>query len=402
MALIVQKYGGTSLGSPERILEVSNRIAARVREGNELVVVVSAMGDSTDHLMELAKQISPYPPKREMDMLLTAGERISMALLSMALCKQGFNAVSFTGSQIGLITENWHGSARIKKVLGLRLREALDQKRIVIVAGFQGVSETKEVTTLGRGGSDTSAVAIAASLGVQACEIYTDVDGVYSANPRVIESAKHWSRLSLSSMLSLAANGAQVLHPRCVALGKRYGVRIWVRSSFEGGSLDRSEGTELVTEDQNESMEAEKIVGVTTDESRVLLRIELCRPTVASAVVHAGSERKVALYAPSFQGGVFLGFINETDSEDWKSILDQLSRDGFVLSYDIRSDIVPVAVVGECFPQDGLLLYRVLDAITDQEIAVEQGWSSDQTVIVAVPKARAEEAVRAVHRKWVE
>ncbi|MDP8927386.1 MAG: aspartate kinase, partial [Actinomycetota bacterium] len=233
MALIVQKYGGTSVGDVERIKRVAGRIAAAREANNEVVVVVSAMGRSTDDLVALAEEISPNPPARELDMLLTAGERISMALLAMALAERGIKARSFTGSQAGIITDAIHGRAKIVDIAPGRVRESLTAGDAVIVAGFQGVSQdTKDVTTLGRGGSDTTAVALAAALQADLCEIYTDVDGVYTADPRICPDARKLHYVSFEEMLELAAQGARVLQTRSVEFARNYGVLVHVRSSF--------------------------------------------------------------------------------------------------------------------------------------------------------------------------
>ncbi|MHB8341942.1 MAG: aspartate kinase [Mycobacteriales bacterium] len=233
MALVVQKYGGSSVADAERITRVAERIVATRKAGNDVVVVVSAMGDTTDDLLALAEQVSPLPPGRELDMLLTAGERISMALLAMAIARLGLQARSFTGSQAGVITDSAHGRARIIDVTPGRIRDALEAGHVAIVAGFQGVSQdTKDITTLGRGGSDTTAVALAAALGASVCEIYTDVDGVFTADPRLVPNARRLATVSYEEMLELAACGAKVLMLRCVEYARRYQVPVVVRSSF--------------------------------------------------------------------------------------------------------------------------------------------------------------------------
>jgi aspartate kinase len=233
VALVVQKYGGSSLESAERIKRVAERIVATRKAGNDVVVVCSAMGDTTDELLELAQQVNPVPPGREMDMLLTAGERISNALVAMAISALGADARSFSGSQAGVITDSTHGRARIIDVTPGRLREALDEGHIVLVAGFQGVSQdTKDITTLGRGGSDTTAVALAAALNADVCEIYTDVEGVYTADPRIVPQARRLDAVTYEEMLEMAAAGAKVLMLRCVEYARRYGVPIRVRSSY--------------------------------------------------------------------------------------------------------------------------------------------------------------------------
>jgi aspartate kinase len=233
VALVVQKYGGSSVADAEGVKRVAKRIVDTTKAGNQVVVVVSAMGDTTDDLRDLAEQVSPLPPPRELDMLLTAGERISMALLAMAIANLGHSARSFTGSQAGVITDATHGNARIIDITPGRISTSLDAGHVVIVAGFQGVSQdTKEITTLGRGASDTTAVALAAALGADVCEIYTDVDGVFSADPRIVPSARRLDTVTYEEMLELAACGAKVLHLRCVEYGRRSGVPIHVRSSF--------------------------------------------------------------------------------------------------------------------------------------------------------------------------
>ena len=233
MALIVQKYGGSSLADADGIKRVAQRIVSTRKSGHDVVVVVSAMGDTTDELHDLALEVSPIPTGRELDMLLTAGERISMALVAMAIANLGFEARSFTGSQAGVITDSTHGKARIIDVTPGRISGALADGAIPIVAGFQGVSQdSKDITTLGRGGSDTTAVALAAALGAQACEIYTDVDGVFTADPRIVPGARRIPRISYEEMLEMAACGAKVLHLRCVEYARRYGMPIHVRSSF--------------------------------------------------------------------------------------------------------------------------------------------------------------------------
>jgi len=233
VALVVQKYGGSSVADADGIKRVAQRIVSTRKAGDRVVVVVSAMGDSTDELIDLANQVSPLPPGRELDMLLTAGERISMALLAMAIANLGLEAQSFTGSQAGVITDSAHGKARIIDVTPGRISAALDGGAIPIVAGFQGVSQTsKDITTLGRGGSDTTAVALAAALNADVCEIYTDVDGVFTADPRIVAAARQIPRLSYEEMLEMAACGAKVLHLRCVEYARRYDLPIHVRSSF--------------------------------------------------------------------------------------------------------------------------------------------------------------------------
>lgn len=232
MSLIVQKYGGSSLSSPERIKEVARRIARTRKKGNKVVVVVSAMGDTTDELLKLASQVSPNPPKRELDLLLSSGEIISSALLSMALHSLGEKAVALNGSQGGIITNEVHTRARIQRIEVERILKELEKDKIVVVAGFQGVTSENVITTLGRGGSDLTAVALAAALKVKLCEIYTDVEGVYTADPQIVPEARKLRRISYEEMLELASSGAKVIHLRAVEVAQKYKIKLHIRSSF--------------------------------------------------------------------------------------------------------------------------------------------------------------------------
>lgn len=269
MGLVVQKYGGSSVADADCIKRVAKRIVDTKRAGNEVVVVVSAMGDTTDELIDLAQSVSPLPEGRELDMLLTAGERISMALLAMAIGTLGYEARSFTGSQAGVITDRVHNKARIIDVTPGRIRSALDEGAIAIVAGFQGVSQdTKDITTLGRGGSDTTAVALAAALDAEVCEIYTDVDGVYTADPRLVPAARKQNAVRYEEMLELAASGARILHLRCVEYARRFDVPIHVRSSFSA-----LEGTWIRNSLEGAQMEQAIIAGVAHDTTEAKITV---------------------------------------------------------------------------------------------------------------------------------
>jgi aspartate kinase len=269
VALVVQKYGGSSLENADRIKRVAERIVATRKAGNDVVVVCSAMGDTTDELLDLAQRVNPVPPEREMDMLLTAGERISNALVAMAISALGAEAVSFTGSQAGVITDSTHGRARIIDVSPSRVQHALDSGYICLVAGFQGVSQdTKDITTLGRGGSDTTAVALAAALNADVCEIYTDVDGVYTADPRIVPNARRLDRVPYEEMLEMAASGAKVLMLRCVEYARRYGVPIHVRSSYTN-----KPGTIVTGSTEDIPVEQAMITGVAHDRSEAKVTV---------------------------------------------------------------------------------------------------------------------------------
>ena len=264
MALIVQKFGGSSVGDADKIKHVAKRVIETQKAGNQVVVVVSAMGDTTDELMDLANQVTDNPNPRELDMLLTAGERISMALLALAIDSAGAQSRSFTGSQAGIVTDSKHGNARIAEVTPDRIREALNDGDIAIVAGFQGFNrETRDITTLGRGGSDTTAVALAAALNADVCEIYSDVDGVYTADPRQIPAARKLNAIDVESMLELAAAGAKILHIRAVEFARRHNVDLRVRSTF---STDP--GTRVISGNRGENMEESVVSGVATDKSQ--------------------------------------------------------------------------------------------------------------------------------------
>jgi aspartate kinase len=269
VALVVQKYGGSSVADADGIKRVAQRIVATRKAGHSVVVAVSAMGDTTDDLLDLASQVSPVPPGRELDMLLTAGERISMALLAMAIANLGLEARSFTGSQAGVITDSTHGRARIIDVTPGRIQSALDAGAIPIVAGFQGVSQdSKDITTLGRGGTDTTAVALAAALRADVCEIYTDVDGVFTADPRIVPTARRLSRIAYEDMLEMAACGSKVLMVRCVEYARRYGIPIHVRSSFsnrEGTWVTTADPDTVSQESKETPMEQAIISGVAHD-----------------------------------------------------------------------------------------------------------------------------------------
>ncbi|HSU02947.1 MAG TPA: aspartate kinase [Nocardioides sp.] len=277
MGIVVQKYGGSSLADADAIKRVARRIVEVKKAGNDVVVAVSAMGDTTDDLVDLATGVSPLPPAREMDMLMTAGERISMALVAMAISDLGFTARSFTGSQAGVITDSVHGKAKIIDVTPGRITQAIGEGHIVIVAGFQGVSaDTKEITTLGRGGTDTTAVALAAALEADVCEIYTDVDGVFTADPRIVPSARKLDKVSYEEMLELAACGAKILHLRCVEYGRRHGIPIHVRSSFsqlEGTWVSNDPLPSDSSPSQGDTMEQPIIAGVAHDRSEAKITV---------------------------------------------------------------------------------------------------------------------------------
>ena len=396
MPLLVQKYGGTSVGSPERIQNVAERIARTRRTGTDLVVVVSAMGDTTDDLTELARRVSPHHHPRETDMLLTAGERISMALVAMAVNDRGCEAVSFTGSQSGIVTDTSHTRAKILEIKADRIREELGRGRVVIVAGFQGVSTTREVTTLGRGGSDTTAVALAAALGAEACEIYTDVDGVYTADPRVVPGARKLSLLSYDEMLELACLGARVLHNRSVEIGRRFGVPIHVRSSFNW-----NEGSRIV---KGNSMEQVVIRGIAHDAD--IAKIALVgvpdQPGIASEIFRAvggqGVSVKLIVQASGAEGRNDVTFA--VGSHDVRAVLpgvEELRRKIGARAFLYDPDVAIISVVGEGLATSPGTPGQVFDALARAGVNIDLISTSSITITCVVRQADVERGVRSLH-----
>ncbi len=288
MALIVQKYGGTSVGSPERIKAVAQRIVESQRTGNKVLVVVSAMSGETNRLLKLAQHIAPHPSEREMDMLLASGEQVAIALLAMAIHEAGFDAKSFAAHQVRIVTDSSHTKARIQHIEVKRLQKELDTNKIIIVAGFQGVDENHEITTLGRGGSDTSAVALAAALKADACEIYTDVDGVFTADPRIVPEARKIDRISYDEMLELSGLGAKVLQIRSVEFAKKYGVPLHVRSS-----LCKEEGTWVIEEEASMEKVVVRGVACNNDETKITVKGVPDKPGLAAKIFSEIAQAKI-------------------------------------------------------------------------------------------------------------
>ena len=402
MGLVVQKYGGSSVGDAERIKRVAERIVATRRLGNEVVVVVSAMGDSTDELLELAKQVTPLPSGRELDMLLTAGERISMALLAMAISTLGHEARSFTGSQAGVITDTAHGKARIIDVTPGRIRDALDDGAIAIVAGFQGVSQdTKDVTTLGRGGSDTTAVALAAALGADICEIYTDVDGVYTADPRIVPRARRLERITYEEMLEMAACGAKVLMLRCVEYARRYGMPVRVRSSFS-----QLPGTLVSGSMEAVAMEQAIISGVAHDRSEAKVTVvgvpdkpgEAASIFRAIADADANIDMIVQNVSAAATGRTDISFtLPKTDGPAAMAALQKVKDDvGFEgLLYD--EHIGKVSLIGAGMRSHPGVSARFFGALADAGVNVEIISTSEIRISIVCRDSDVQAAVRAVH-----
>ncbi len=398
MGLVVQKYGGSSVADAERIKRVAERIVATRKAGHDVCVVVSAMGDTTDELLDLAQQVSPLPPGRELDMLLTAGERIAMALLAMAIQNLGMSARSFTGSQAGVITDSVHGKARIIDVTPGRIQQALEGGHVAIVAGFQGVSQdTKDITTLGRGGSDTTAVALAAALGAEVCEIYTDVDGVYSADPRILSNARHLSTVSYEEMLELAASGAKILHLRCVEYARRYGVKLVVRSSFS-----TNPGT-TITGDV--PVEAAIISGVAHDlsEARITVVGVPDKPGEAAQIFRtmADGEVNIDMIVQNVSGAAGRTDISFTlPKADLSTAVLSLARMQATVGFDqVLSDehIGKVSLVGAGMRSTPGVTATFFEALAEVAVNIEAISTSEIRISVVCRDTDVPAAVRAVH-----
>ena len=403
MGLVVQKYGGSSVADAEGIKRVAKRIVDTRRAGHDVVVAVSAMGDTTDELVDLAQQVSPLPPGRELDMLLTAGERISMALLAMAIANLGHQARSYTGSQAGVITDSSHGKARIIDVTPGRIRSALDEGAIVIVAGFQGVSQdTKEITTLGRGGTDTTAVALAAALGAEVCEIYTDVDGVFSADPRIVPTARRLPRISYEEMLEMAACGAKVLHLRCVEYARRYNIPVHVRSSFS-----TREGTWVTDEIQGvDQMEQAIISGVAHDRSEAKITVVGVpdKPGEAAAIFRAVSAAEINIdmivqnISAAATGRTDISFtLPKSDGVTAMAALDRIRDEvGFQdLLYD--DQVGKVSLIGAGMRSHPGVSATFFGALADAGVNIEMISTSEIRISVVVRGGDVDSAVTAVH-----
>jgi aspartate kinase len=403
MGLIVQKFGGSSVSDAESIKRVAARIAATKRSGQQVVVVVSAMGDTTDELLDLANQVSPIPNGRELDMLLTAGERISMALLAMAISNLGLEARSFTGSQAGIITTSTHGRARVIDVTPGRIQEALKEGAIAIVAGFQGVAQdTKDITTLGRGGSDTTAVALAAALDADVCEIYTDVDGVFSADPRIVPTARKLKSVTYEEMLELAASGAKVLHLRCVEYARRFNLPIHVRSSFSN-----LEGT-WVVKDQPEggSMEQAIISGIAHDKSEAKITIVGVpdRAGVAARIFQAIADADINIdmivqnVSAAATGLTDISFtLPRTEGSRATSIVQKLQGEIGFQSIQFDDQIGKLSLIGAGMRSHPGVTANFFAAMASAGVNIEMISTSEIRISIVCRQSDLERAVQAAH-----
>jgi aspartate kinase len=400
--IAVMKFGGTSVGDTEKIKDVARRLVRAREEGRRVVGVLSAMGDTTDELIRLAHEISPQPHPREYDMLISVGERISNALCAMAVHDLGHEAISLTGSQAGIVTDTVHGKAKIAEVRATRINDALDAGKIVLVAGFQGISaDSHDVTTLGRGGSDTTAVALAAALGADVCEIYTDVEGVFTADPRIIPDALKLKTVSYEEMLEMAATGARVMMARSVEIARRYGVRLHVRPSFSD-----SEGT-WVAEEGDLVLEKAIVSGVTHDvsEAKATLVAVPDTPGVAARVFRvladAGVNIDMIVQNVSADGATDISFtLPKSDLATAKPILDQLASDVGARASEVDDEIAKVSLVGAGMKSHPGVAADMFEALAEAGINIEIISTSSIRVSCVVRAAEVERAVQAVHDKF--
>ncbi len=406
MGIVVQKFGGSSVANAEGVKRVAQRIVNTKKQGHQVVVVVSAMGDTTDELIDLANEVSPLPPARELDMLLTAGERISMAVLAMAIHDLGHEARSFTGSQAGVITDAEHGRAKIIDVTPGRVEEALAEGAIAIVAGFQGVSQTtKDITTLGRGGSDTTAVALAVALKADVCEIYSDVDGIFTADPRIEPRARKVPRISYEETLEMAAQGAKILHLRCVEYARRYNMPIHVRSSFsdkEGTWVVRAE--DVVTEES--TMEAAIITGVAHDRSQAKITVVGVPDKVGEAAAIFGALADAQANIDMIVQNVSAAATGLTDISftlprgEGQTAMTALARLQDTVGYDrlqYDDSVGKVSIVGAGMSSAPGITARFFQALSDAGVNIEMISTSEIRVSVVVAEAQVQEAVNAAH-----
>ncbi|MBI4470890.1 MAG: aspartate kinase [Acidobacteria bacterium] len=399
MNVLVQKYGGTSVGTPERILRVADRILAARRTGVAVVSVVSAMGHTTDELMEMARKVTPNPPRRELAMLLTTGEQISISLLCMAIQAKGARAVALTGLQSGIITDTNYADARIKRVRTQRLRQHLAKGEVVIVAGYQGVSNGTEITTLGRGGSDTTAAALAAALGARTCEIYTDVEGVYTADPRQVPNAARLDYIAYEEMLELAGSGAQVMHPRAVEIAMRFGFPLLVKPSYSDGA-----GT-VITE--GSKLESVAITGVTTDKDIGKIAIQKVpdRPGIAAKILSALARERIHVR-------LIIQSVNEGNVNDVTIVVKRefIERASAVLERMCRSlkasgvvcdpNMAEISIVGSGIASTSGVAARMFKALARKNINIDLISTSTIRIACVIDRRRVDDAVRAVHDEF--
>ncbi len=398
--IIVQKFGGTSVADTDKIKNVADIVVREKENGNDVVVVVSAMGHTTDHLVKMAKSLTPNPSGREMDMLLSTGEGISIALLAMAIQAKGYDAISFNAMQIGIITENIHSKARILDIKTNKLKENLDRGKIIVVAGFQGVTEDGDITTLGRGGSDTSAVALAAALGAERCDIYTDVEGVYTTDPRIVKNASKLEQVSYEEMLELAHAGANVLHPRSVETAKQFSVPLRVRSSFNIENM----GTLIVGVDKMEMYKP--VAGVAADLSQV--RVVVCdvpdRPGVAATLFGALAKENISVdmiiqsYANKVSNTNDIAFtIDISDLEKAKIVLECMNDTIGASDVKVDDNIAKISIVGAGMIDRPGIASTMFEALAKLNINIKMISTSEIKVSCLVDKKDVQKAIKSLH-----
>lgn len=400
MSLVVMKFGGSSVGDAERMMRVAKRIVERKQAGHQCVVVVSAMGDTTDDLIDLSKQITDSPSAREMDMLLTTGEQISMALISMAIRSLGHSAVSYTGWQAGMYTEHVHGKARITAIKPERIMKALEQDHIVVVAGFQGMTEDGEITTLGRGGSDTTAVALAAAIKADLCEIYTDVDGIYSTDPRAVKAAKKLKEISYDEMLELANLGAAVLHPRAVEYAKHYEVPLVVRSSF-----NHNEGTFVKEEAVMEQGVVVRGIAFDKNVARISIMEVEDVPGILAKVFTALANEKINVDI-IVQSGVLNGMadfsftVSITDEIRAMKVIEQIRSEVKYKEAASETNLVKVSIVGAGMVSNPGVAAKMFSVISEQGVSIKMVSTSEIKCSCVVESTHLNEIVRALHTAY--
>ncbi len=402
MSIIVQKYGGTSVADSEKIKNVSQSVIKEQKNGNKVVVVVSAMGHTTDYLVKLAGEITPKPSCREMDMLLSTGEQVSIALLTMAIQEAGCEAISLVAGQVGIITEKIHSKARIVDIKTDTLNKHLDDNKIIVVAGFQGVTPEKEITTLGRGGSDTSAVALAAALKAERCDIYTDVDGVYTADPRIVKDASRLDIISYMEMLELARVGANVLHPRAVETAKQFNVPLRVRSTFKQQDL----GTLVIGA---ESMELYRAVsGVAADDEQIRLAILGVPDTPGSAAKIFGTLARnnvsvdmiIQSYVQEINANNIAFTVTESDFDNAIKILEDVRKEIGATEVVIDKDVVKVSIVGAGMIDRPGIAADMFEALANENINIKMIATSEIKISCLVERGRENDAIKAIHKKF--
>jgi aspartate kinase len=398
--LIVQKYGGTSVGDAKRIENVSERIISYAKKGNRLAVVVSAMGDTTDELIDLAKKINPSPSEREMDMLISTGEQISSAILAMAIHKRGFEAISFTGPQVGIITDTYHTKAKILKIETERIKKELESGKIVIVAGFQGISTKSEITTLGRGGSDLSAVALAVALKADVCEIYTDVEGIFTADPRMVKEAKKLRRITFDEMLELAARGAQVMQTRAVEVGKKFNMPIYVRSSFSN-----KEGTIIMNKTPYIEESIVRGVALTENEAKITICNVPDKPGIAAQIFNELAKQNINIdMIVQNVSHEKITDISFTVSKDVSSkaikIAKKIAQNIGAEDVLFDGDIAKVSVVGVGMKSQSGVAAKCFSALAKHKINIEMISTSEISISCVVKKALGKEALRVLHKEF--